>query len=65
MSGDDEAKTEIMDDGPIWYPSVQTVDQLRALAESGARCRVISENAIYMFYDGQWRSLAPPTKRRR
>lgn len=59
-----EDQTDIYEE-PLWYPAVETADELYALAEPGARCMVMSEGVPYLFYDGQWRRLAAPTERRR
>ena len=60
MASDEETKTEVSEGPAIWYPSVETADDLYALAETGARCRVLSEGVVYLYFDGQWRSLGKP-----
>lgn len=56
-------RTELID-GPILYPPVETVDDLYTLAEPGARCLVQAEGVTYMYYDGEWRRMGPPPRRR-
>jgi hypothetical protein len=64
MPGHDEAKTDLFDeDEMIWYPAVETVDDLYALAEPGARCLVKAEGVPYMYQAGTWHRLGPPPKR--
>jgi hypothetical protein len=55
-----DQKTEIDTGEPIWYTSVATADELPLLAEPNARCRVVGENAIYLYFGGQWRKLTKP-----
>jgi hypothetical protein len=64
MSGQDEAKTDLIDDEIIWYDAVERAEDLFALAEEGARCLVLSEGVTYLYYGGSWRRLGPPPPRR-
>jgi len=62
MPSDEESKTEISEGPGIWYPSVQTFDDLYALAEDGARCRVLSEGATYIHFAGEWLPFDKPRR---
>ncbi|MBW1880156.1 MAG: hypothetical protein JRI25_18590 [Deltaproteobacteria bacterium] len=63
MRDEDEEPTELYDGPPMWYPTVETLEELPKNPSPGARCKVLFENAVYLWFDGEWRKLAPPPEK--